>query len=137
MMRRHAAMIVRDPILYIGRCGAILIMNIVFAIVYFSARDDTQDQALNKMWLHTCFMGVPSNLAVVAVYALNEEFKSDRTGVPLSTIDRVGEPKVNKTWPYPRDMVEIGGQCNDRSCSAGRKEYSPAKPEEYGKVMKP
>ena len=76
MFRRHLTMILRDPILYIGRCFIFLISNLIFAIVYWNARDFTQDQALNKMWVSIWFVGVASNMGVVAVYVLNEEFKS-------------------------------------------------------------
>jgi ABC-type multidrug transport system ATPase subunit len=76
MFRRHFALIIRDPILYIGRCLIFLISCMIFAFVYWSARDYTQDQALNKMWVNIWFVAVPSNMGVVAVYALNDEFKS-------------------------------------------------------------
>jgi ABC-type multidrug transport system ATPase subunit len=76
MFRRHGALIVRDPILYIGRCLIFFVSCLIFAIVYWNARDFTQDQAINKMWVSIWFVGVPSNMGVVAVYALNDEFKS-------------------------------------------------------------
>eukprot|EP00977_Amphora_coffeiformis_P006739 scaffold1484_cov173-Amphora_coffeaeformis.AAC.17 len=76
MFRRHSTLILRDPILYIGRCGIFLAMCLVFALVYLSGRDNSQDQTINKFWLMVWFIGVPSNMGVVAVYALNDEFKS-------------------------------------------------------------
>lgn len=76
MFRRHFLLIIRDPILYIGRCIIFLVSCMVFAFVYWNARDFTQDQALNKMWVSIWFVGVPTNMGVVAVYALNDEFKS-------------------------------------------------------------
>lgn len=48
---RHARLIVRDPILYVGRCAIFLFMNMIFAFVYWKARDNTQDQILNKFWI--------------------------------------------------------------------------------------
>ena len=76
MLRRQGTMIVRDPILYTGRCGMFLLTCMMFSLVYLEARNYTQDQALNKFWLTAWLVGVPSNMGVVAVYALNEEFKS-------------------------------------------------------------
>ena len=76
MFRRHATLIIRDPILYLGRSLIFLVANLVFGFVYFNARTSSQDQAVNKMWIVIWYMGVASNMGVVAVYALNDEFKS-------------------------------------------------------------
>jgi hypothetical protein len=76
MFRRHSTLIIRDPILYIGRSLVFLIANLIFSLVYLQARDYTQDQALNKMWITVWHVGVASNMGVVAVYALNDEFKT-------------------------------------------------------------
>ena len=76
MFSRHFAMIIRDPVLYIGRCFIFLFMCMVFALVYLKARKMEQVQSLNKFWVMLWFIGVPSNMGVVAVYALNDEFKS-------------------------------------------------------------
>eukprot|EP00541_Cyclophora_tenuis_P013819 CAMPEP_0116549230 /NCGR_PEP_ID=MMETSP0397-20121206/4761_1 /TAXON_ID=216820 /ORGANISM="Cyclophora tenuis, Strain ECT3854" /LENGTH=634 /DNA_ID=CAMNT_0004073937 /DNA_START=552 /DNA_END=2456 /DNA_ORIENTATION=- len=76
MFRRHFVLIIRDPILYLGRCLIFLVSNLVFAFVYWNARSFTQDQAVNKLWINIWFVGVPTNMGVVAVYALNDEFKS-------------------------------------------------------------
>ena len=51
MFRRCAVNIVRDPILYIGRAFVFLMANSIFALVYLKAREFSQDQALNKMWI--------------------------------------------------------------------------------------
>jgi hypothetical protein len=51
-------------------------VNTIFGIVYFKARGNEQDQSINKMWVLNWYVGVPSNLGVVAVYFLNEEFKA-------------------------------------------------------------
>ena len=76
MTKRHGLLIVRDPILYLGRCVIFLVSNSLFAFVYWNSRPNTQDQAINKFWLCIWFSGVSCNMAVTAVYALNEEFKS-------------------------------------------------------------
>jgi len=101
MFRRSAKLIVRDPILYLGRAVVFLVANTIFALVYLKARKYNQDQALNKMWITVWHAGVASNMVsllcdhhpirlrhcvsrlphctvafqgVVAVYALNAEF---------------------------------------------------------------
>lgn len=76
MFRRSITLIIRDPILYLGRCLVFLISNCFFAFVYWNARSYTQDQAFNKVWISIWIIAVPSNMGVVAVYALNDEFKS-------------------------------------------------------------
>ena len=76
MFRRHTTLILRDPVLYLGRSLIFLFANMFFGFVYWNARTYTQDQATNKMWLTVWYIGVPSNMGVVAVYALNDEFKS-------------------------------------------------------------
>jgi len=76
MFRRHALLIVRDPILYLGRMAIFFFSNLFFAFVYFNARGMSQEQVLNKVWIAIWFIGVPCNMGVVAVYALNDEFKS-------------------------------------------------------------
>jgi len=76
MMRRHALLVSRDPILYIGRAIIFLFANAYFAFVYFEARERKQSQALNRMWLTIWYFGVAANMGVVATYALNEEYKS-------------------------------------------------------------
>lgn len=81
LFRRQGTLIVRDPILYLGRCVMFLVVNLVFAFVFLSCRDYTQDQAVNKAWVNIWYMGVPSNMGVVAVYVLNEEFKAVRREV--------------------------------------------------------
>ena len=76
MFRRHMALIIRDPILYIGRSVVFLIANTIFALVYLKARKYDQNQAISKMWVNIWHIGVATNMGVVAVYALNDEFKS-------------------------------------------------------------
>lgn len=44
--------------------------------MYLKARKYDQAQALNKMWINVWTIAVPSNMGVVAVYALNDEFKT-------------------------------------------------------------
>ena len=60
MFRRHMTLIVRDPVLYLGQCAIFLIANLVFEFVYWNARDFTQDQAQNKLWINLWFIAVPS-----------------------------------------------------------------------------
>mmetsp|Transcript_17418 Transcript_17418/g.33065 ORF Transcript_17418/g.33065 Transcript_17418/m.33065 type:complete len:674 (-) Transcript_17418:215-2236(-) len=76
MFRRHSTLILRDPILYLGRCVIHFVVNLIFSLVYLNARDFTQDQAVNKVWLGVWLVAVPCNMGVVAVYALNDEFKT-------------------------------------------------------------
>lgn len=65
-----------DPMIYLGRGIMFLFACSFFAVVYIEARIRDQDQALNRLWASMWFMGVPTSLGVVAVYAFNEEFKT-------------------------------------------------------------
>ena len=56
MFRRSATLIIRDPILYIGRCIVFLVANTIFSLVYLKARKYDQEQALNKMWITIWFV---------------------------------------------------------------------------------
>ncbi|CAB9519406.1 Putative white-brown complex homolog protein 30 [Seminavis robusta] len=76
MFRRHALLVLRDPILYIGRAIAFLLCNVFFAVVYWNARPNDQTKTLDKMWINIWLCAVTTNMGVVAVYALNDEFKS-------------------------------------------------------------
>lgn len=57
MFRRHVLLMVRDPVLYLGRFVGFLVVNCVFGIVYISAREYTQDQAVNKLWVTAWYIG--------------------------------------------------------------------------------
>lgn len=76
MLHRHVTLMKRDAVMYVGRIVLFLVVNCVFGVVYIAARNYTQDQALNKLWVNGWYIGVPSNMAVVAVYKLNLELKS-------------------------------------------------------------
>mmetsp|Transcript_16921 Transcript_16921/g.38969 ORF Transcript_16921/g.38969 Transcript_16921/m.38969 type:complete len:425 (-) Transcript_16921:141-1415(-) len=76
LFSRHFKLIVRDPILYIGRAIMFLFSCLIFALVYLKARDHDQAQVTNKFWVGLWFVAVPSQLGCAAVYALNDEFKS-------------------------------------------------------------
>jgi hypothetical protein len=51
LLRRQGFSMIWDPTLYLGRCVAFLVVNLVCACVYWKAREVTQDQALNLLWL--------------------------------------------------------------------------------------
>jgi hypothetical protein len=57
MMHRHILLMRRDPVMYTGRIALFLIVNCIFGVVYISARNYTQDQALNKLWISGWYIG--------------------------------------------------------------------------------
>lgn len=73
---RQTALIFWDPMLYLGRAIMFLVACTFFSIIYIHARDREQGQVLNRLWLTVWFCGVPCCLAVIGVYAFNEEFKT-------------------------------------------------------------
>lgn len=76
MFYRHALLSARDPVFYIGRAMIFLVANVYFALVYWEARQLEQDQVFNRMYLCIWYIGVAANMGVVAVFALNAEYKS-------------------------------------------------------------
>mmetsp|Transcript_5277 Transcript_5277/g.6906 ORF Transcript_5277/g.6906 Transcript_5277/m.6906 type:complete len:638 (-) Transcript_5277:161-2074(-) len=76
LMRRHFKLIMRDPILYIGRSVVFFFSCIIFALVYLKAREPDQAQISNKFWICVWLIAVPTQMGVVAVYSLNDEFKA-------------------------------------------------------------
>lgn len=40
-----------QPVLYVGRCISALLLNSMFGVVYWNARQYTQDQVLSRVWL--------------------------------------------------------------------------------------
>ena len=76
MFPRHFLLILRDPVLCFGRYFIFFFANTFVGFVYWNASAFTQDQATNKMWSIIWYVGVPSDMGVVAVYGLNDEFKS-------------------------------------------------------------
>jgi len=61
MFKRHLTLIVRDPILYLGRCAIFFIASTIFSFVYWSARETEADQLFSKMWIQVWFTAVPAN----------------------------------------------------------------------------
>lgn len=76
LFRRHLYIVIRDPILYLGRFCVFLLANSLFGFVYWNARADVQSQATGKVWSILWFMAVPMNFAAAAVFVLNDEYKS-------------------------------------------------------------
>ena len=73
LVKRHAILTYRDPIMYLGRAAAFFFTCTFFSVVYLEARNRTQKQAPYKMFLFMSHIGVPTALGVVAVIAYNME----------------------------------------------------------------
>jgi ABC-type multidrug transport system ATPase subunit len=71
---RQFLLSLRDPTLYLGRMGAFLIANVFFAFVFWKTRPLEQRYVEPKFYLVGWFVGVPTLLSVVVVFATNEEF---------------------------------------------------------------
>lgn len=61
MLRRHTLLVIRDPILYIGRCFAFLFCNSFFSFIYWNARPFEQEQVVNKLWICIWYCAVATN----------------------------------------------------------------------------
>jgi len=67
-----------------------LLSDIFFGIIYIKSRDRAQDQVTNKMFLCIWFIGVPCNLAVIAVWAYNAEFNTTRREMKNGMVSPMG-----------------------------------------------
>jgi len=67
-------MVLRDPTLYTGRALIFMLCCAFFAVIYIEVRQRVQEQILYRVFLFMWYIGVPSSLGVVAVYAFNTEF---------------------------------------------------------------
>lgn len=70
----QAYLSVSDPILYLTRVGSFTLASVVFALVYWDARERTQEQVVNRLFLSAWFVAMPTCMSVIAVYALNDEW---------------------------------------------------------------
>jgi ABC-type multidrug transport system ATPase subunit len=71
---RQCLLSLRDPTLYLGRMFAFLFANIFFALVFYKTRPMEQKYVYAKFYLVGWFIGVPTLLSVVVVFATNLEF---------------------------------------------------------------
>mmetsp|Transcript_4727 Transcript_4727/g.11152 ORF Transcript_4727/g.11152 Transcript_4727/m.11152 type:complete len:664 (-) Transcript_4727:210-2201(-) len=76
LFRRHAVLIARDPFLYVGRVVVLVVFCTVFSLAYWSSREKVQAQSINFYYANAWPISLGSMFAVVAVFALNAEFKS-------------------------------------------------------------
>jgi ABC-type multidrug transport system ATPase subunit len=74
VFRRQFLLSLRDPTLYLGRMLAFLIANIFFGLVFWKTRPMEQKFVHPKFYLIGWFVGVPTLLSVVVVFATNMEF---------------------------------------------------------------
>ena len=73
---RQLKLVVRDPLVYLGRAIGFLLMCGFFAVIYIEARERSQAQILNRMFVSMWFLGVPTSMGVIAVFTGAEEFKT-------------------------------------------------------------
>ena len=76
VFKRQIYIILKDPMVYSGRALMYLIMCVFFAVIYVHSRVRDQNQIFDRLWILIWFMGTPTSLGVVAVYAFNEEYKT-------------------------------------------------------------
>jgi len=75
LFRRQNLIFRRDPSLYVGRMFVFLITNSFFAIIYWHARQRTQQYVLARFFLMGWLGSTPTVFSVVAVYTYNQQFK--------------------------------------------------------------
>ena len=73
-LRRQALLSVRDPTLYVSRFVIFFVSCVFFAWVYSKARDRTQEEVTDRMFLTVWMIAVPSCMGTIAVFSFNHEF---------------------------------------------------------------
>ena len=117
LIKRHAVLTYRDPVLYLGRAAAFLMTCTFFSIVYLKARDRTQRHAPYKVFLFMWHIGVPTALGVVAVIAYNLEHLSIKREVKQGQYSPTSYVIANSVLQLPMMFVlsimalSIGGYC--------------------------
>lgn len=91
LLQRHGKLVFSDPMIYLGRAAMYILMCSFFAIVYVDTRNRTQEQAAPKLFLLMWHVGVPTNLAIIGVYAFNMEFWAIKREVKNGMV---------RPWPY-------------------------------------
>jgi ABC-type multidrug transport system ATPase subunit len=89
LLRRHGTLTLRDPLLYTGRMVLMLVTCVFFAGIYIDSRDRNQAQVLYRMFLLNWTINVPTNFALVATYAQNQEYwaiRKEVSGVEWSEV---------------------------------------------------
>lgn len=81
VFKRQATLLSRDVLTLGIRAVCFLFGNLYFSAVYVESRERHQDQVANRMWLIIWYLGVPSQLTVLVVFALNLEARIVRTEV--------------------------------------------------------
>eukprot|EP00656_Telonema_subtile_P050491 TRINITY_DN6551_c0_g1_i1.p1 TRINITY_DN6551_c0_g1~~TRINITY_DN6551_c0_g1_i1.p1 ORF type:complete len:557 (-),score=114.32 TRINITY_DN6551_c0_g1_i1:55-1725(-) len=81
LFSRSALLVFKDPVVYFGRSAMMLLANCFFSVVYVHARNRTQEQVLNRLWLMMWFVGVTANMAVLGVYTTFEDTRTIRREV--------------------------------------------------------
>lgn len=74
LSRRLALITMRDPTLYAGRWIFAIVGNALFSVVYIGARDRTQNEMLNRIWLFSWAMGGVAFLSVIVIAVYFSEF---------------------------------------------------------------
>merc|ERR1712217_562032 len=75
LLHRHFKLSIRDPTLYIGRMGMFIISNSFFSLVYWNAREWTQETVIPKYFHGGWMVAVPTLFSMIAVYNANEDFR--------------------------------------------------------------
>jgi len=67
-LHKEILIIIRDPLIYTGRCLVFVFVGVFFALVYIKSRDRTQEQVLQRCWLIVWTAGCPTSMACVQVF---------------------------------------------------------------------
>ena len=78
IIHRQGTLALRDKVINLGRCIAVVIGNSFLAVVYFKSRDRKQDQVINKTNLALWLVGLAAAMSIIEVYAGNMDYKATR-----------------------------------------------------------
>ena len=74
LLRRHGVLVLRNPLIYSLRTGALVIILVFLAILFIAARERTQAVALDRIWMHMFQCGIAGMMGMTMVFVQGEEF---------------------------------------------------------------
>jgi len=72
-VHKEVLIIIRDPMLYTGRCVVFVVISMFFSLVYIKSRDRNQDQVLARLWLLLWLSACPTSMACVQVFVHSKD----------------------------------------------------------------
>lgn len=112
VMERQLLLTYRDPILYLGRCVAVLLLNSMFGFVYWNGRPYDQEQVIIKGWIVVWYVAIASMMGCVVVYFVNGEISAilseQRNGMVTSSSYFIAKTVLSVPFIFIYSLFALG-----------------------------